>query len=495
MLRRILLTVVIMSIWLQIDAREVVVKPDFRSIDSATFADYTNENWLRIISIGKYALKNDIDYFYLRMRMGIAEFNLMNYPGASGHFEKALEFNSGDRTAQIYLYDTYLILGKQSRALKLGSKFNNGTRKVLNYKPKLISNINIYTGYSFSNNYKLNDRYNLNSSNDTIAGLEILIGDKSIISVGSGFQLTPAISYYLGYSYLEIQKKTTFQYEEGQLVLDSVQSLSWGYQNYYSFNLNFYRESYDFKIKQNELYQNIKLQFNKGWATYLYGNLLFINTANTKINSTLVTESEIAYQIDGENPVYFDYQYYDTELSTSDSSLFNYIVGLNIEKDFNNLKFNFNANYSELNAATQYQFGLSAFYYLNKKATIYGSTGYIWFNQEWDRRSDESRNIFDQKLGGRIFNDLWCEAEFVYGDLNNVNVYKGSVVYNNVDKMNFKSGISLKYRLGLHFELNLLYQYNSYESMFIEFNNNAERTIYNNNYQTQNIIGGMVWKP
>ena len=52
---------------------------DFRQVDSSMYAHTLAGNWDEVIRIGKTSLQNEIDYFYLRLRMGIAYFNINNY--------------------------------------------------------------------------------------------------------------------------------------------------------------------------------------------------------------------------------------------------------------------------------------------------------------------------------------------------------------------------------------------------------------------------------
>ena len=44
----------------------------YRQADSATYASYLAGDWQALINSGKQALDEDIDYFYLRLRMAIA---------------------------------------------------------------------------------------------------------------------------------------------------------------------------------------------------------------------------------------------------------------------------------------------------------------------------------------------------------------------------------------------------------------------------------------
>jgi tetratricopeptide (TPR) repeat protein len=99
---------------------------------------YTQKKWSELIPFGNQALAEGNDYFYLRMRLGIAYYELQNYTKAEIHFNKALTFNSADEIAKEYLYYSYLFNAKydDARALsfgfsnrlneKIGAKTNNG---------------------------------------------------------------------------------------------------------------------------------------------------------------------------------------------------------------------------------------------------------------------------------------------------------------------------------------------------------------------------------
>jgi len=69
-----------------------------------TYQLYNEENWYQLTEVGQEAVKNGLDYFYLRIRMGIAYFHLKNYRKAATHLEKALDFNGADASALEYLY-------------------------------------------------------------------------------------------------------------------------------------------------------------------------------------------------------------------------------------------------------------------------------------------------------------------------------------------------------------------------------------------------------
>ncbi len=94
-----------------------------------------------LIEYSKKVLDNDIDFFYLRLRLGIAYFKLNNYKLAVYHLEKSLEFNSDDEVALEYLYYSYLYSGMRDEANKLSKEKGDFIKSNNNSNDKLIQNL------------------------------------------------------------------------------------------------------------------------------------------------------------------------------------------------------------------------------------------------------------------------------------------------------------------------------------------------------------------
>lgn len=92
--------------------------------DKKTYELYLSQNWSELITVGKEALDNSNDYYYLRMRIGIAYYEKKNYNLAKKHFTKALEFYSKSNLAHEYLYYCYFFTGKNEEARKLSKTFS-----------------------------------------------------------------------------------------------------------------------------------------------------------------------------------------------------------------------------------------------------------------------------------------------------------------------------------------------------------------------------------
>ncbi|MCK4639323.1 MAG: tetratricopeptide repeat protein, partial [Bacteroidales bacterium] len=203
--------------------------PDFKNIDKKTYDFYENQNWDSLIIVGKEALKNNIDYFYLRVRLGMAYYQKQNYTKAVQNFEKALQFNSTDVFALECLYYSYLFLNRKQEIKLLSTKFPESLKSQLNItKEKFLNNIYFETGYTFSNNISKNGNINL-FGNDSIYGEQDLNGTIFYAHVGLSKSIGKRISLYFGYSNLNIDKEKQIQYSESVLNRDSTVYSYWGY--------------------------------------------------------------------------------------------------------------------------------------------------------------------------------------------------------------------------------------------------------------------------
>lgn len=84
--------------------------------DRETYSLYMQGKWEELIEKGKQALKNRIDYYYLRVRMGVAYYYLGKYKLAIRHLRKAYNTNPDDPFVNQYLAYSYLAMGDLERA-------------------------------------------------------------------------------------------------------------------------------------------------------------------------------------------------------------------------------------------------------------------------------------------------------------------------------------------------------------------------------------------
>ncbi|MBI3520709.1 MAG: hypothetical protein HY062_15330 [Bacteroidetes bacterium] len=93
------------------------------TVEEKSYQLYLDKQWPELISFGNKAVHKGFDYFYLRMRIGIAYYERKNYSLAEKHFKKALAFNAGDELALEYLYYCYVFNGRYDDARLLSKQF------------------------------------------------------------------------------------------------------------------------------------------------------------------------------------------------------------------------------------------------------------------------------------------------------------------------------------------------------------------------------------
>jgi hypothetical protein len=92
-------------------------------VDDLSYRHYLNSDWKTLTQYCSLQFAKGIDYFYLRMRAGVAAYEQKHYREAVVHFTKALAFNNNDDIAKEYLYYSFLYTDRFDEALQLRSQF------------------------------------------------------------------------------------------------------------------------------------------------------------------------------------------------------------------------------------------------------------------------------------------------------------------------------------------------------------------------------------
>ncbi len=116
----------------------------YLTVDKETYSQYLQANWKELIKTGKLSLKNEVDFYYLQVRMGIAYYELKKYRNAIPYFENARKQNTENELVNEYLYYSYLFSGRSFDARKLSGTFTDKLKTKLGIKVKpIISALNI----------------------------------------------------------------------------------------------------------------------------------------------------------------------------------------------------------------------------------------------------------------------------------------------------------------------------------------------------------------
>ncbi len=149
--------IVLYSVFLSLISLNAQSDLTFIQVDTATYRAYLNSDWNRIIKIGELAVDQQIDYYYLRVRMAYAYYMKKRYRQAIPHYKQALEFSHNDAIASEHLYYCYQYSGRSNDALKLKSHFPSTLRNFIDKgEPKIFTELGIYLGLGngLSNQFK-----------------------------------------------------------------------------------------------------------------------------------------------------------------------------------------------------------------------------------------------------------------------------------------------------------------------------------------------------
>ena len=93
-------------------------------VEKDTYTYYLQRDWSNLITLANKALKQNIDYYYLRVRLGIAYYNQKKYANAILHFQEARKQNSAEKLSLEYLYYALLKMERYDEAEYLTKQFD-----------------------------------------------------------------------------------------------------------------------------------------------------------------------------------------------------------------------------------------------------------------------------------------------------------------------------------------------------------------------------------
>ncbi|WP_372948034.1 tetratricopeptide repeat protein [Mariniphaga sp.] len=151
MQKRIGLIVVLTLFLLAVQAQQ---KLNYPEVDKVSYELYMQGKWTELIDYSKEARRQDIDFFYLQARTGIAYYNLKKYRIASEWFLKAWESDQSFEWLQEYLYYSLLWGGRASEASKVAGSFSPEMQDKISFSEKKITRVGLEAGYSFNPDFE-----------------------------------------------------------------------------------------------------------------------------------------------------------------------------------------------------------------------------------------------------------------------------------------------------------------------------------------------------
>lgn len=429
-------------------------KISFNRINTETYRFYMEQKWDSLILTGKEALRADVDYYYLRLRLGIAYYSKSNYRSAARHFSVALELNSGDPVSLEYLYYCRLFSGETEQARHLQTQFKGDLAyKLPLQKGRFFDRLGAeYLYLSGVGDELFEDPTEIYPLD--LAGIQSTTRHYSNATISLVNSLAPGVT--LSHTYTFLSKSSHYYSNDGE------------------------RAVYlpDQQVVQNQYY------FSPGFTTpsgFTFTPMIHI----------LGIRAQAVYDT-GQG-----FQGGTSSLALGTLKETDFVTGLGFKKNVGAVDLHLGGWYGALNSADQVQ-GRAGFTWfplgnLNLYAGGYCNTQY----ESYSNGESVIRIIPEMLLGFGIAGKLWVDMNAALGEMTNYLENNGMFVYNSISEI-----IHKKVRLSLSFPVtdkgSLLYLggiWSDISSEFIPFEDPGT-TISNApiSYNTISIYGGISWK-
>lgn len=423
-------------------------KPSFIEIDTATYRAYLHKNWDRIIEVGKQGLANNIDYYYLRLRIGYAYYMKKQYREAIPYYKTALKFSKKDATAMEYLYYSYLYGDRYNDAVKLISQFSPSLKKYLNITGQNpITAISFFATYGTGTTSTEKEAVNL-SQTETVEGSQILQNGLSNYNLNLSHKLSNSVILH------------------------------------HSLNLLF-KDEYSVAVVGGTSYlseSQVVRQFSYRMAidiTPVSG--LTITPAATYVNYRIPIFNEYGAGMGKNRSVYS----YDKHNEGG--------VSLKITGQAGPLSISFAGGYSYLNLSNQITGAGSLTVYPLGNMNLYATaTGY--YHTQSQNGHTLNQVIQSYKLGFKVMNNLWIEGYTMLGDFSNLQDPFSGITYNSLELYHAIYGANIYVPFSKN-KVSVFAGYRQYNSIsqFVPVDNVFEG--FNNvSFKYQTITGGIIWK-
>ncbi len=429
-MNRIILAISLLIFAISTNSQEL----NFKHVDSTTYALYLKKDWKPLIEISKQAIENNIDYYYLRMRLAIAYYEQKKYMLAVPQFKKAKEFDKNDLIDE-YLYYSYLYGGNNKQAQIFSKKVSPSLKKTI-IKPKY--NKSILIDYQHNNNQDYN-----------------------------------------------------FDYPDGslfdQVTVDRFRYLSIGHKSNYKKNSTSLLSYSNYKIVNNIIHndplvgENIRIQEISENQLYYSNTYHFRERTNIgfAFNLTLGSNKEEAppntFSANGRQANYIN------------SKFLNFVPNINFSHGFNRFNIISSVSFGAIEGSSHFQPEIGLVYYPLANKNLYIKTAYSYYFS--DKNESELLSVFSAEAGFTINKKYSLDLKYAFGDFKNYVESNAYIIYNfSNNYLNDKAEITLSTNFQSRVNFYFRYQYLNMTNVYELYRQNQEI-----NYTNQTFLGGIKW--
>ena len=439
-------------LWLTSAHIQAQVPYDFRSVEQTTNELYQTGQWKELSTVAREALRQGIDYFYLRVRAGIAYYNLGKYVQAVTQLSAAQAFNDGDRTTLEYLYYSYLMLNKNSEAMS-----------VLDQSPPSLKDYLLKSGIARPHFVNLDlgvfmTDQDKHFRNEDLDGKDNVYGETDIfnqawyVSAGGRWFPSRIFSGYLGYTNLRLDKNKLAMTGDS-LILDKA-----------------------YHVNQNQIYVNGTIYPGGGFN--IVPAIHFINVRQV-VPQRIFNSSENTYSF-----------------SETTIILNNYIAYCSLNKDYKIIQAGIFGAIANLNEQSQYQAGFDIVLFPEGNLDFYLKGQFIAHYNDGDLQP-----VINSTLGARLLKPVWVEVSGTFGKTENYFEKNASAVYNFPDYIRFKYELHLIAIASKTLNISLDYQLLGKQAVILTYEQAGNGGAVNylprrllKNYSDHFLIASIKWK-
>jgi hypothetical protein len=420
----------------------------FQEVERQSFDLYQKGEWKELIRFSNEALKEGFDYYYLRVRAGIACFETKKYMRAALHFRQALSFNENDFLAGEYLYGCYLELNKSMEAYEIYKKLPPSSREKLKKSLPKLRQVSVDEAFINCNQMEKFDTLDLDGS-DNLYGETDITQDGYYFNSGLSWGFENGYGLFGSYSLVKLNKNKIAQIGDTLTVDDQ------------------------YPLKQHQIYVSGNIPLGNGFSVLPAFNLVMdrYETVMPQLGPDSVN--------------------YLLPLEKFNENF--YICYLSVTKDDNILQTTLFSAYSNLNNKRQFQGGVQATVFPLGNLDFYLSSKLVS-----NLNGDENHFIFDQMIGFRFTRQTWVEVNATFGRMQNYHEKNAFVVYNITDEMKFKGDAKLIYMLYPRWIITVEYLYLLREGKYFYYHSEgggqpAPVNVYKD-FSNNIFLVGLKWK-
>jgi len=357
-------------------------QPQRKLIDSLTWELYSSKKWELLLSETNKSLQKGIDFYYLRVRAGVAAYELKKYRLAVTHFRKAREAYQKDDFLNASFYWALIFSGREDEARGLKDSFQPDLLKTMNVrKNDLLSDISSESLFSFNSDYpQLRDESPDNSGGES--KFRSLLKHQFYQGISADMHLSAHLNLYHNFSFMDIRR--TFQ-------ANNKVNLPGNFKEPFARQFQYFLKGRYFTSGGWDFHTSVSYV----WGEY---NYLF--------PSSLISGN--------------------LKMSGYDSEIADYVFSAGIDKDMTWFKPGAAVGYAKINGFKQYQGDVSLViypfgnlnFYMVPEATLH-----------WDESTGNLEMVYHPQIGIKT-GPLWLSGEFGYGRMKNYFSGDGLVVYN-----------------------------------------------------------------